>query len=299
MVARASRAANVFPKKRLVLVAVILTGVVATGAAVRASDIDSEHLFGFTEGSDIGKVGEREVESETIARTGRSAGSYATVLQNYEAKVVPVEGLRIGAKASLAYFDISGVPGLEDRRQASLQGLSFEARHALADRHSGPFGVTVIAESRWGRVDDISGEPAKIYGGMLTLAIDKELIADRLFGAFNILFDADATHLRVPDLWQHQSKIGFAAAVSVRVQPALFVGGELRYLRSYDGLGLDAFAGQALFAGPTMYLQISRHIAMSGAWNLQISGRTATGGRSLDLTHFERQQAKIRFNYNF
>jgi hypothetical protein len=79
----------------------------------------------------------------------------------------------------------------------------------------------------------------------------------------------------------------------------LTLGGELRYLRSYDGLGLDAFAGQALFAGPTMYLQISKHFAMSGAWNLQISGRTATGGGPLDLTHFERQQAKVRFNYNF
>jgi hypothetical protein len=134
---------------------------------------------------------------------------------------------------------------------------------------------------------------------MLTVAMDKELVADRLFGAFNFLYDADATQLGVPDVWQHQSKIGFAAALAVRVQPALFLGGELRYLRSYDGLGLDAFAGQALFAGPTMYLQISKHFAMSGAWNLQISGRTATGGGPLDLTHFERQQAKVRFNYNF
>ena len=164
------------------------------GRAVRAGGIDTEHLFGFTEGADIGKAGEREVEIETIARTGKSAGSYATVLQNYEAKVVPVQGLRIGAKAGLAYFDISGV-GLEDRQQASLQGLSFEARYALVDRQSSPFGLTLIAELRWGRVDDISGEPARVYGGMLTVAMDKELIADRLFGAFNFLYDADATHL--------------------------------------------------------------------------------------------------------
>ena len=279
--------------------AVTVVGVVATGGFARAGDIDTEHLFEFTEGADIGKAGEREVESETISKAGKSSGSYATVLQNYEAKFVPIQGLRIGAKAGLAYFDISGVPGLEDRRQGSLQALSFEARYALVDRHNAPFGLTLIAESRWGRVDDISGEPARVYSGMLTVAMDKELIPGRLFGAFNILYDTDATHLRVPDIWQHQSKIGLAAALAVRVQPTLFLGGELRYQRSYDGLGLDAFTGQALFAGPTIYLQISKHLAMSGAWNWQLSGRTATGGGSLDLTHFERQQAKLRFNYNF
>src|SRR6266849_6306396 len=98
MVTRANRAASPFPRMRLAFVAGIVTGVVATDGSARATDIDSEHLFGFTEGADIGKAGEREVESETVARSGKSAGSYATVLQNYEAKVVPVENLRIGAK---------------------------------------------------------------------------------------------------------------------------------------------------------------------------------------------------------
>jgi hypothetical protein len=39
-------------------------------------------------------------------------------------------------------------------------------------------------------------------------------------------------------------------------------------------------------------------MALSGAWNVQITGRTASNG-SLDLTHFEHQQAKVRFNVNF
>ena len=69
-------------------------------------------------------------------------------------------------------------------------------------------------------------------------------------------------------------------------------------MRAYGSLGLDGFFGQALFAGPTLYLKLSQRMALSAAWNAQLTGRGATGS-SLDLTHFERQQAKLRINFNF
>lgn len=64
------------------------------------------------------------------------------------------------------------------------------------------------------------------------------------------------------------------------------------------GLGLDTFAGHAVFAGPSMYLQVSKNFAISAAWNFQVFGQRTLGG-SLDLTHFERQQAKVRLSYTF
>jgi hypothetical protein len=86
--------------------------------------------------------------------------------------------------------------------------------------------------------------------------------------------------------------------MAARLTGALFLGGEIGYLRAYDGASLESFSGDAVFAGPTFYLQISRQVAMSAAWNVQIAGGTTSGG-ALDLTHFERQQAKIRFNVQF
>jgi hypothetical protein len=270
--------------------------VASTSAA--ASDVDSEHLFGFTEGADIGKKGEREAETETIGHFGKSAGSYAVVTQNDSVKVLPTDNFRISANALLAYFGISNVPDLQDRQLATLQGASFEARDMLMDRHHGPFGLTIIAEPRWGRVDAASGESLTSYGALLTVVADRELMDNRLFGALNALYDAQTTRLPVAQNWLTESKIGFSSALSARITPTLFLGGELRYLRIYDGLGLDTISGQALFAGPTFYLQIAHGMALSGAWNMQIAGRTATGG-SLDLTHFERHQVKVRFNFNF
>ena len=279
--------------------AAVAAGLLAATAPVRASDVDTEHLFGFSEGADIGKRGEREIESETIARAGKEAGKYGAVSETLEAKYVAAQGLRLGARATFAYFGISGVPGLPDRGDGAMQGVAFEARYALVDRAHAPFGLTLIAEPRWGRVDDISGEAARSYSGLLTLALDRELVAGQLYGAFNVLYDADATHFHATDLWQHQSKAGVAAALSARVTSSLLLGGEVRYLRVYDGLGFNSYSGQGLFAGPTMYLQLSPQWAMSGGWNWQVRGHTAASGGPLDLTHFERQQVKLRVNHNF
>ena len=276
----------------LLLLAVLLIA----SAPARASDIDSEHLFGFTEGADIGKAGEREAETETIGRFGKSGGSYVAVTLNDSVKSLPSDNLRLSANAALAYFGISGVPGLPDTQVATLQGVSFEARYLLMDRHRGPFGLTFIAEPRFGRVDATSGETASSYGGMLTLAVDRELIEDRLFGAVNLLYDSTAT--RLPGNWVDDSRIGVSAALSAQVTSALFLGGEIRYLRTFDGLGLNSLSGQAVFAGPTFYVRLAKGMALSGAWNMQVIGR-ARGNGSLDLTHFERQQAKLRFNVNF
>jgi hypothetical protein len=74
---------------------------------------------------------------------------------------------------------------------------------------------------------------------------------------------------------------------------------EARYMRSYDGLGLDTFMGHALFIGPTLYAKFAECCWVSAAWSAQVSGRAVNEGGALDLTNFERHQARLRFGYNF
>jgi hypothetical protein len=103
----------------------------------------------------------------------------------------------------------------------------------------------------------------------------------------------------VTGTWSRQATIGVATALMAQIGPDLFVGIEARYLRSYDGLGLDCFAGHSFFVGPTIYTKLSERFWILLAWNVQIAGRLADGPASLDLRTFERHQATLRFGFIF
>jgi hypothetical protein len=64
---------------------VALTASVIGCECARAEDdgkgVDTEYLFGFVTGTDIGDVGEKELESTTIDRIGKRTGSYRALSQ--------------------------------------------------------------------------------------------------------------------------------------------------------------------------------------------------------------------------
>ena len=105
--------------------------------------------------------------------------------------------------------------------------------------------------------------------------------------------------MRSTGIWQQESELGVTAALAVQLKPGVLLGVEARHLRAYDGLGLNDLAGQAWFAGPTFYARLSEQIWIAAAWSLQVAGRSVGSGGSLDLTNFERHQAKFRFGLNF
>jgi hypothetical protein len=201
--------------------------------------------------------------------------------------------------AAAAYHDIVGVPRLDNRRQGAFDGLSFDTRYRILDRAHAPFGLMIDAEPHWGRVDEASGEPVDRYGIDLALVADKELVPNRIVAAFNVLFLPEIARSRATGIWSRQATIGVATALMVRIGPDIFVGTEARYLRSYEGLGLDSFAGQGFFVGPTMYAQLSERSWILLAWNVQVAGRSTDDPVPLDLKNFERHQATLKFGLKF
>ena len=120
-----------------------------------------------------------------------------------------------------------------------------------------------------------------------------------MFGAINLLYDPEVTLSRITGMWQRQSTFGFTVAVANQLRPGAFLGAELRYLRIYDGLGLNAFAGEALFVGPILYVNVTKQFAVSGSWTFQVAGHATGVPGALDLQNFERCQAKQRLMYTF
>ena len=99
----------------------LLFSVRAESAAREA--IDTQFIFGFTSGADVGELGDKEIEHQTIAKFGKRDGSYAAVADELRYETSPIENFRFEFGPILSFYDIIGVTGLDDRRQGSLDGL--------------------------------------------------------------------------------------------------------------------------------------------------------------------------------
>jgi hypothetical protein len=268
-------------------------------AAAHAQTIETEHLFGFTIGSDVGDVGEREFEGSVTGRFAKRTGTYDAGSGTMSAEFVPMTNLRTEFTAVVNSYDITGVSGLADQRYAAFGGFSADIRYRLLDRASAPFGFAIGAEPHWGRADDITGEPVNQYGVDFVAAADLEIVRDRIVAAFNLIYQPDTQRSNLTGIWSQESTAGVALGVMAQIRPGIFVGGEARYLRQYDGFGLDSLAGQGFFAGPTFYAKISERAWITLAWSAQVAGHATAIPGSLDLVNFERQQARLLFGVNF
>ena len=268
-------------------------------ACARAEGIDTEHMFGFMIGTDVGNVGEREFQSQTTGRFSRNGGSYRAIEQEFELEFVPVKNFRVELGSTFASHDIAGVPGLADRRQLSWQGVSVDLRYRFLDRDAAPFGLTVAVEGHANRVDETTAAVVRSYGTEFALAFDRELIPNVAVAALNLIYQPEWTRVVGTGAAEQESTIGAALGVMVQARPGLFLGGEARYLRRYEGIGLEEFAGQALFIGPTAYFQLSKRSRLTAAWSVQAWGRPAGSHAALDLVNFERHRARLVFGVNF
>src|SRR5262245_54607279 len=91
-------------------VLILLAGLGAAGSAPadsrkhadKTAEIDTEHMFGFTEGSDTGEAGEKELETDSTGRFGKFSGAYNNVATALEAKYSFSDRFRLSAVATVA-----------------------------------------------------------------------------------------------------------------------------------------------------------------------------------------------------
>jgi hypothetical protein len=264
-----------------------------------AEGIDTEHLFGFTIGSDVGDVGEREFQNQATGRFAKGTGTYRALTNSAELEFVPIKNFRAEFAAVAASYDIGGVAGFDDIRQVGLQGVAVDLRYRFLDRGAAPFGLTFDAETHADRIDETSGLHVRKYGTDFALAFDRELIPDKLVAAVNLLYQPEWTNFVAANRTEQDVTLGIAWAMMAQVRPGFLIGGEARYLRKYEGFGLDVFAGHAWFVGPTVFIKLSERSRLTAAWSFQVSGRSAAMPGSLDLVDFERHQVRFVYGINF
>ncbi|WP_166814771.1 hypothetical protein [Bradyrhizobium sp. 1(2017)] len=280
-------------------VAIACMAALAPACVSAEEGFDTEHIFGFMIGTDIGNVGEREFETQTTGSFGKGGGTYRALEHEVEIEVVPLPNLRVELGATASLHDITGVPDIDDRRQVNFQGASLDLRYRLLNREQAPFGLTVAAELHGNRIDETSGAKGRMYGTEFTLAFDRELVPNFAIAALNLIYQPEWARFEMAGLSEKSSTIGAAFAGLVRVRPNVLLGGEMRYFRQYEGIGLGEFSGQALFVGPTAYVQLSERSRLTLSWSMQAWGQPAGSSAHLDLVNFERHQARLVFGVNF
>ena len=269
------------------------------GCADAAEGIDTEHLFGFMIGTDVGNFGEREFQSQTTGRFARNGGNYRAIGQELELEFVPIRNFRVEMGSTFASHTINGVTGLDDRRQLSWQSVSVDLRYRFLDRDATSLGMTLAVETHAARIDETSAAVVRNYGTEFTLAFDRELVPNVAVAALNLIYQPEWTRFIGTGAAEQESTVGAALGVMAQLRPGVLLGGVARYLRRYEGIGLEEFSGQALFVGPTAYFQLSERSRLTASWSVQAWGRPAGSNAALDLVNFERHQARLVFGVNF
>lgn len=266
-------------------------------------DIETKYIFGFTEGSGIGLEGEKEFSLDTEARISKHSGHYWASETKAEFEFTPNQYVQFEFGSFLSAHRIENVTDLDNRNQLNFGGLFGEIRYQLLDRtESNRLAVTFSAEPEWRRIDETTGQVVDNYELELKVNADLELVKNRLYLGSNLLYEPEATHDpdRLGSGWEKESKGGFSAALSYRVVPNVFVGGEVWYLRRYDGPWFNHYTGSAMLLGPTLYVQFGPKIFMTAAWNVQLRGTDVEDPTAkLNLGEFSRQRARMKVAIEF
>jgi hypothetical protein len=264
-------------------------------------EIETKYIFGFTEGSGIGLEGEKEFAPTTVGSFGKRDGRYGVTETELEFEFTPNQYIQIELGPLVSTYGIHGVTGLDDRDAVNLSGFVGELRYLLVDRGStSPLAVTLAVEPEWHAYDETSGAPVINYGLETRINADVELLKNRAYLGFNVLYEPETTRIG-SGVWQDESTWGVSTALAYRITPKVTVGAEVWYLRHYDGAFFNTFTGDCVYAGPNIYVQITPKVFVTAAWNMQVAGHeiTSTGSLQLDLTDFSRQRARVKVAVEF
>ncbi len=264
------------------------TGVQEMSEKTGGDDLDTEHIFGFAEGSSIGDKGEREIEAITIGSFGK-VGSYNAIETETSLRATVTDRLRLSVGTLSDAYAIQDVQGLDNRHAFAFSGVIGEARCNLVDNRSNPFGLSLSFNPSYRQFDQPSG--AKVGNTTLpvTVLFDREVVRSKLYVAFNVVY---APTLQPRSFGPQANDVSLIAAATYAVSPKLFLGAEVRHETLIQG----GLVEHALFLGPSLYYDVAPHFSAKVAWAIQASD---FGARSLDLDGFERHQVELQLVYGF
>ncbi len=269
-----------------------------------ADEFETKHIFGFTEGSDVGEAGGREAEFTTSAGIGKQGGGrYGAVEQEatYEGAATNQFGYELNLHGVAQ--TMSNVPGLSNLSQTTFSGVSVAPKYIFLRRGvDAPFGLAVSIEPEFDRIDPVIGAHSRNFLAATRVYLNSELIDKKLYVGANLVFSPEVDNEVGSGISQY-ALFGASGALTYRITPKIAIGGEIEHYEVYNSLGFANRTGAGAYLGPTFNIQITPKMFLAAAWSSQIGGRPADASANTlalyNQSDIARQRARLVIGVEF
>jgi hypothetical protein len=271
-------------------------------------DVDTEHLFGFTEGTDAGEKGQQEVVFDSVSRIGkRRAGPGPSHYRAFDARLGyqfdPIDRLSIEFSAFGTLHRVRTIADLDDKAFGTFDGASIDVKYQfLKGSAEQPVGFALEVRPRFTRILPIEGNGADVFDLETLAQVDVQIVPNTLWYGSNVSFEPAVGRQRGSGEGYRSSTFVWSNALVGEVADKTYLGPELRYLRGYDGAFLNRLESQALTLGPALHHRFTEKAWITLAYAGQIWGRDsdpAFARRALGLGQFERHAVRLKLGLEF
>jgi hypothetical protein len=268
--------------------------------ASKELEVPGGDIFGFTSGTDVGKVGDRGVALESSGAYGIRDGRWRGLSQKLEFSGTFVDNWAFAASVFGVWSSLKNSSTFPDRTAYNFDGASVEVRYRAIERSAAnPFALTLAIEPRWARIDGVSGMYAPAYGAEFKAQVDAP-VADRLYWAANANFATGRSRDAIALTWSSGSDSVVSTALTYEVlQDNLFLGGEARWQQTWSAGFFGRLAGQAVYLGPTIAWKPADNVMLNAVFLPQVAGKALGVTGPLDIDNFARANYRVKLAVGF
>ena len=262
-------------------------------SACTESDSIPIDAFGFTTGSEVADPGSFGASLSYGGGFGARDGRQSVHGLQLQGSYGLWPCVEIGPYLLGGYTDATIAGTKADARGL---GAGLEMKYRLLGRDLHGLGLTIVVDPSFNRTDPTGAGPFPTYNAGLRLYADTALIRGKLYAALNLSQDLTWTG---PSPYLRSSTLTLAGSLAWQAADGLYLSGEIRHQRRQNELGLGDNLGYATFAGPGIYWQATKALAISAAYNVQLAGKAKRQPGDLDISNFSQHLVKLKAAYNF